>query len=319
MEGPLHPALFMDAQTVLNFHAREMAFDISVVSGVLENIREWKSLNPDSRVIILIDDDTVLPSRIAAEADSPETQSHLIHHCHQQMVANIANLHSLTPIYYYHIQYGAFDAQSFHRLASLGPVSWLLRRHRLDLSNSLWVAPCPKNTPHTVPFGISYISATEFFPTGGWDMASKLRQFSLSNSSLPEWLAPVLPKTITHNTLHRYQDEETRIKPSFRPLEAERRSLLQSDPTLSNTWITVSEEISFGRAHGCAFPPHQLPDKKRRSTSEIASPSPSKKPSSAPSSDFIEIHDSRSIPIGSTSETTDDSAQVIVIDSQDAS
>lgn len=311
------PALLIDAQSMWNFSATgDVAFGASIVPGVLNSVTEWISLNSDSVVIVLIDDNTVLPSRIAAEADSPDIQSMLISGCHQQMFHNLTELCCPFPIYYYHVQFGAFDEQSFHRVSSPGPISWLLRRHHINLSQSLWIAPCPKNTPYSVPFGISYLPAAEFFAGDGWDMPSKIRRYSMSSHSLPDWL---LPSAIVPTNQPNSSITEATNFPKVQPLEAERRSQLENNPTLSNSWILTSEEISFGRVHGCAFPPHNLVDKKRRATDEIPSPSPLKRVATAGHfENAIVIRDSSSIPTSSEPEPVRGASDgVILIDSQD--
>lgn len=297
-----HPALLIDAQTIISFKQRageDFGFDVVVVPHVYENIRDWKKITPGGRVVVIIDDEVVLPAMVTAESDSPETQLLVIHTCHKQIMDCLAELECHVPIYYYHIQFGAFEPQSFHHLANLGPISWLLRRHHIDLSRSLWVAPCPKNLTHNVPFSIPYISATEFFSAGGWDMESKLRQFRVVNTSLPPWLDILHTRSIddVSNNASVHSIDLENMKPDFVPLEVERRLHLQTNPTQINRWISVSEEISFGRTHGCSFPPSD-PNKKRPAGIHVECPVSNAKRSSLPKGDDpIQIYDESSITV----------------------
>jgi hypothetical protein len=325
-----HPGLIVDAQTILTFKLRkteDFGFDVSLVPGVFDSLKEWKMMAPKGRVIVLIDDDAVLPSLVTAEADSPEVQLLMIRSCHEQIFSCLQTLQCNIPLYYYHIHFGAFEPKSFHKLTGPGPISWICRRHRLLLSKSLWIAPCPKNSTTYIPFGIPYIAATEFFATSGWDMASKLRQFRIMNPSLPDWLSCISPLSSSPQEPFEadhsidLEQEETRVM----PLEAERQSLLQDNPDKANDWIMVSEDISFGRVHGCWFPPIQK-NKKRRSSTEngsdfIANASPAPKRPQDPSSALvIEIKDSSSsIPIFDIASQEAPSTKIVIeIDTQDS-
>jgi hypothetical protein len=321
------PALIIDAQTIITFNRRkgeDYGFEASLLPNVFEGIRDWKMATPGGRVIVIVDDEAVLPVLVREESDSPETQLFMIRSCHQQILSCLSSLECLIPLYYYHIQFGAFDINSFHRITNPGPIAWLLRRHHLLPHRSLWIAPCPKNVIQVVPFGIPYMSATEFFATGGWDFQSKLRQFLIPNPSLPPWLSflsnpPETQAICGEEGAHSIDPNDK--ESHFLPLEAERRSLLQAHPEQANQWFSVLEEISFGRTHGCWFPPSN-PNKKRRATAapEILETSPSSKRSTpAPqASQAIEIHDSSSIPVlDLDTPTIEGQDGAIVIDSQD--
>lgn len=316
-----HAGLLIDAQTLFSFKriAETFDFDISLTSGVYDAIREWKMATPKGRVIVLIDDATVLPSLVEAEADSPETQTLMISACHAKMLASLKALQCLIPLYYFHIQFGAYDAASFHRVSAEGPISYLLRRHHLNLSQSLWVAPCPKNQRHTVPFGIPYISATEFYRVGGWDLASKLRQFKLDNASLPTWMEHF--RTLNSKEDVKINTIDAKIAETV-PLEADRRSAFQqAEPSsLDLGWVQVSEEVSFGRVHGCCFPPAGTPSKKRDSNEAdlkvAATISPSKRPKLDSAIETIVVHSSSSIPVVEIPSQDTATSEVVIIDSQ---
>ena len=316
------PALFLDAQSIMSFKWKddsEFNFTVETVSGIGENVREWLENEPNGRVIVLIDDETFLPAVVSGHADSPETQALLIRMCHEQALDALQNLCLKVPLYYYHVHFGAFDPKDFQRTASLGPIAWLLRRHSLSLSSSLWVAPCPKNALHPVPWDIPYISATEFFSTGGWDIASKLRQFGMSNTSLPTGLRSPSISVISSSSL-----SSASIDGPYWPLEAERRSIIQESSSKVKDFIAVTEDISFGRTHGCIFPPLQS-SKKRTSNIEAdllenlhgeSLLSPTKRSCSATSEDIIEINESSSIPINTEHANSSSPSTVIEIDSQ---
>lgn len=312
--GNARPALFIDAQSIMSFKWKddsEFDFSIELVSGIAENVQEWIETEPNGHVIVLFDDETFLPAAVAGHADSPETQALLIRMCHDQALEALKNLHFNFPLYYYHVHFGAFDSKDFQRTAQLGPVAWLLRRHSLLLSASLWVAPCPKNALHTVPWDIPYISATEFFSTGGWDLASKLRQFRMTNSSLPQALRQVS----SNGPAQPQGTAPLSSRMVTWPLDAERRSAVQDNSSSAHDWITVTEDIAFGRTHGCVFPPLQ-PAKKRAGTPiEDLVSSPSKRAATLPSSEIIEIHDSASIPIDPEMTITSSAASIVGLDS----
>lgn len=271
----------------------EFDFSVELVSGIESNLTEWLQDEPNSHIIVLIDDETFLPAAVAGHADSPETQALLIRMCHEQALDALKGLKLSFPIYYYHVHFGAFDEKDFQRTASLGPIAWLQRRHSLALASSLWVAPCPKNALHAVPWDIPYISATEFFAVASWDLASKLRQFRMQNASLPT----VLRQGTGSSDVALNEGVQTSIHFVSWPLEAERRSLVQENSSLASEWITVSEEISFGRTHGCIFQPLVSAKKRPGAPLEESVLSPSKRTSSPSKAEIIEVHDSSSIPI----------------------
>jgi hypothetical protein len=322
------PALLIDAQVLFSFRLQSsdaFLFDLKVVDNAREMIQAWNDSNSKGKVIVLIDDTTVLPSLVQAEADSPETQALMIRSCHSQMISALAQLQCKLPVYYYHIHFGAFDNKSFQRLSALGPSSWLLYRHHINPSLSLWVAPCPKNSPYHVPLGVPYISGTEFFSTSGWDLASKLRQFRLPSTSLPSWMAPIMPSSNINDGVVDLDEDDGESNIAI-PLEAERRTQLQTDATgeLAEKWILVNEEISFGRSHGCAFPPASVTTKKRKAvtkTDELDSieTAPHKKAKTESlSSPPIQIGGSSSVPVIDLSSQDHSSNSVVVLDSQES-
>lgn len=290
------PALFVDAQSIMSFKWKddsEFDFSVELVSGIEANLTEWLEDEPKGHVIVLIDDETFLPAAVAGHADSPETQALLIRMCHEQALDALKGLKLVFPLYYYHVHFGAFDEKDFQRTVALGPVAWLQHRHSLSLSSSLWVAPCPKNALHAVPWDIPYISATEFFAVGSWDLASKLRQFRMQNTSLPS----VLRQGTGASAVAPKEGSQAANQHVAWPLEAERRSLVQDDPLLASEWTMVSEEISFGRTHGCIFQPLVSAKKRAGAPLEESVLSPSKRTSNPSTSEIIEVHDSSSIPI----------------------
>lgn len=309
-----HPGLFLDAQAMMSFQFKkgsEFDFEITIAPGIADNVREWMAKEPNGRVIVMIDDETFLPATISDNADSPETQSLLIQMCHDQMMLALSSIRLEVPLYYYHVKFGAFEPKDFQRANSLGPVAWLLRRHQLSLENSLWVSLCPKNETQSVPWGIAYIPASEFFSTETWDMDSKLRRSRVPNTSLPEFATEIVGKKVPTDEK---SNAKARISP---PLFAERLTALEANAGMANDWIPTSEEISFGRVHGCIFPPFQ--SAKKRASDVDAEQCQPKRPAKQQAPQSIILIDSSSMPIDvDANSDVKPKQEAIVVDSLDS-
>lgn len=73
------PGLFIDATSLLEFiRSKESDFEFNLLpiqDRKIDKLVEWKDHNPDGQIVIVLEDKTLLPSKIALEKDSPDMQT----------------------------------------------------------------------------------------------------------------------------------------------------------------------------------------------------------------------------------------------------